>query len=214
MKTLASLITLTGFAMFSLPALAAEIGVVGLFPGKAVLVVDGAAPKIYAVGSIVSDGAKLVAADNVSATLEVNGKRQVLAMGEHVHRSAPGGKNSVTLQADSRGHFMAQGQINGGSAVEMLVDTGASFVSIPAADARRLGINYKNGKIGRSSTANGIITVYLVRLDSVKIGDVELNQVDASINEGGLPYTLLGMSFLNRMEMRRDGEQMTLTKRF
>lgn len=195
-------------------AQAAEIGVVGLFPGKAVLVVDGKAPKIYAVGSKLDDGATLVAADNVSATIEVHGKRQVLSIGEHVHRAGSSGKNSVSLQADARGHFRVQGQINGGSSLEMLVDTGASFVSIPAADAIRLGINYKNGKMSRSSTANGIVTVYIVRLDSVKIGDVELNQVDASIHEGALPYTLLGMSFLNRMEMRRDGEQMTLTKRF
>ncbi|MDO8178508.1 MAG: TIGR02281 family clan AA aspartic protease [Undibacterium sp.] len=211
MKALTSLVCL---GMFALSAHAADIGVVGLFPGKAVLVVGTSAPKIYAVGSNVVDGAKLVAADNVSATIEVNGKRQVLAIGEHVHRSSPSGNTSITLHAGANGHFMVQGQINGGSSVEMLVDTGASFISIPAADAKRLGINYKNGRIGRSSTANGIITVYLVRLDSVKIGDVELNQVDASVNEGGLPVTLLGMSFLNRMEMRRDGEQMTLTKRF
>lgn len=195
-------------------AQAAEIGVVGLFPGKAVLVVDGNAPKIYPVGSKLGDGATLVAADNVSVTIEVNGKRQVLSMGEHVHRSGPSSKNSVTLQADARGHFRVQGQINGGSSLEMLVDTGASLIAIPASDARRLGINYKNGRLARANTANGIVNTYIVRLDSVKIGDVELNQVDASIQEDGLPYTLLGMSFLNRMEMRRDGEQMTLTKRF
>ena len=211
MRTLTSLIFLS---MFALSAHAADIGVVGLFPGKAVLVVGTNAPKIYTVGSIVVDGAKLIAADNVSATIEVNGKRQVLAIGEYVHRASPSGNTSITLHAGTNGHFMVQGQINGGSSVEMLVDTGASFISIPAADAKRMGIDYKNGRIGRSSTANGVINVYLVRLDSVKIGDIELNQVDASVNEGGLPVTLLGMSFLNRMEMRRDGEQMTLTKRF
>lgn len=211
MKLLTTLLCCAGL---SLCAQAAEIGVVGLFPGKAVLVVDGNAPKIYAVGSKLGDGATLVAADNASATIEVNGKRQILSMGEHVHRAAAGNKNSVTLQADARGHFRVQGQINGGSSLEMLVDTGASLIAIPATDARRLGINYKNGRLARANTANGIVNTYIVRLDSVKIGDVELNQVDASIQEDGLPYTLLGMSFLNRMEMRRDGEQMTLTKRF
>lgn len=43
---------------------------------------------------------------------------------------------------------------------------------------------------------------------------IELNQVDALIQENGLPIALLGMSFLNRMDMRRNGDQMTLTKRF
>lgn len=195
-------------------AQAAEIGVVGLFPGKAVIVVDGNAPKIYAVGSSIADGVKLVAADNVSATIETKGKREVLTMGQHTHRSAPSSNTSITLKADTLGHFKVRGQINGGSSVEMLVDTGASLVFMPASDAKRLGIDYKRGQIGRASTANGVVTMYVIRLDSVKIGDIELNQVDAAIQEEGLPFTLLGMSFLNRMEMRREGEQMVLTKRF
>jgi aspartyl protease family protein len=211
MKLLAILLC---FAGLSLTAQAAEIGIVGLFPGKAVLVVDGSAPKIYAVGSKIDADTKLLAADHETATIETHGKRQILTMGQYVHRAGPSTKLMVTLHADTRGHFRVQGQINGGSSLEMMVDTGASLVAIPASDARRLGINYKNGRLARASTANGIVNAYIVRLDSVKIGDVELNQVDASIQEDGLPYTLLGMSFLNRMEMRRDGDQMTLTKRF
>jgi len=96
----------------------------------------------------------------------------------------------------------------------MLVDTGASFIALPAAMAIRLGIPYKNGQMGRSSTANGDVIVYKIRLDSVKIGDVELQQVDATIHESGLPIALLGMSFLKRMDMRREGEQMILSKRY
>jgi aspartyl protease family protein len=211
MKTLAALLCL---ASLSLSPQAAEIGVVGLFPGKAVLVVDGNAPKIYSVGGHVADGVKLIAADNVSATIEVQGKRQVLAIGQYTHRAGPSNNASVTLQADTKGHFRVRGQINGSGSVEMLVDTGASLIAMPASDAKRLGINYKQGRLGRASTANGVINTYIVRLDSVKIGDIELNQVDASIQEDGLPITLLGMSFLNRMEMQRNGEQMVLTKRF
>ncbi|MES2048897.1 MAG: TIGR02281 family clan AA aspartic protease [Pseudomonadota bacterium] len=211
MKTLITSLLLTG--VFS-SAQAADIGVVGLFPGKAVIVVDGNAPKIFAVGASIVDGVKLVAVDSVSATIETKGKKEILAMGQHAHRSASGGNTSITLQADMRGHFKVQGQINGGSSVEMLVDTGASLIVMPASDAKRLGIDYKRGQVGRANTANGIVKMYVVRLDSVKIGDIELNQVDAAIQEEGLPYTLLGMSFLNRMEMRRDGEQMVLTKRF
>ena len=211
MQLLKILLFLGGFA---LSAHAAEIGVVGLFPGKAVMIVDGASPKIFAVGSTIADGVKLVAADNVSATIEMKGKREVLTMGQYTHRSAPGSKTSITLQADMQGHFKVQGHINGGSSVEMLVDTGASLVFIPASDAKRLGIDYKRGRIGRANTANGIVTMYVIRLDSVKIGDIELNQVDAAVQEEGLPFTLLGTSFLNRMDMRRDGDQMVLTKRF
>lgn len=198
----------------ALPVSASDINVVGLFPGKAVLVIGKSEPKTYAVGSNLGDGAKLIAADNTSATIEINGKRQTLALGQYVHRAAPSSNASVTLQADTRGHFVVRGQVNGGSSLDMLVDTGATVVAIPAADATRLGINYKAGKLGRASTANGLVNAYYIKLDTLKIGDIELNQVDASVIEGGLSHTLLGMSFLNRMEMRRDGEKMTLTKRF
>lgn len=194
-------------------AQAADISVVGLFPNKAVLVVDGSTPKTYSVGATIAEGVKLVAASDSSAVIEANGKRQTIALGEHVNRSAPSGRASVTLKADSGGHYMVQGQINGG-AVRMLVDTGATMIAMPASDAARLGIDYKKGQVAYVSTANGVAPAYRVKLNTVKIGDIELNQVDAMVQEQGLPIILLGMSFLNRTEMRRDGEQMVLTKRF
>ncbi|MGV3654925.1 MAG: retropepsin-like aspartic protease family protein, partial [Noviherbaspirillum sp.] len=64
------------------------------------------------------------------------------------------------------------------------------------------------------ATANGQVPVYRVRLDTVRVGEIELTQVDATVQEQGLPFALLGMSFLNRTEMRRDGQHMTLTKRY
>lgn len=194
-------------------ALAADVGVVGLFPGKAVLVVDGHAPKTYSVGNQVSETIKLLTVTSSTATLEVDGKRQIIAIGEHINRTAPSGPASVTLKADGRGHFMAQGQING-RMVRMLLDTGATMIALSAADAHRLGINYKRGQLGMVNTANGPAPVYHVTLDTVKIGDIQLNQVEALVQETGLPFALLGMSFLNRTEMRREGQQMTLTKRY
>jgi aspartyl protease family protein len=103
--------------------------------------------------------------------------------------------------------------INGVS-VNMMVDTGASLIALPAADATRIGLNYKAGRMGRANTAGGVVNTYLIKLDTIKIGDIELHQVDASVIEAGLTMPLLGMSFLNRMEMRREGDQMTLSKRF
>jgi aspartyl protease family protein len=194
-------------------ASAADISVVGLFPNKAVLVVDGGSPKTYSVGATVSEGVRLVAADKSGATIETNGKRQTIAIGEYVNRNVSNDRASVTLQADERGHYTVQGQINGGTA-RMLVDTGATMIALPAADATRLGIDYKRGRVGYVNTANGTVPAYVVKLNTVKVGDIELNQVDAVVQEQGLPIILLGMSFLNRTEMRRDGAQMVLTKRF
>jgi aspartyl protease family protein len=194
-------------------AQAADISVVGLFPGKAVLVVDGGAPRTYEVGSTIAAGVRLLAADQSGATLENRGRREVIALGSHVNRQAPATQAGTVLQADERGHFFAQGMING-SQVRMLVDTGASLIALPAADAQRMGIDYLRGSRGTVSTANGVVPVYRVRLDTVRIGDLELNQVDALVQEQGLPIALLGMSFLNRTEMRRSGEQMTLQRRY
>jgi len=190
----------------------AEIGVIGLFPGKAVLVIDGAAPKTYAVGATVAPGVTLTSVDQDGASFDAHGRRQAIPLGAHVNHAAAS-TASVTLQADSRGHFLTECQINGGS-VRVLVDTGATLIALPALDALRLGIDYKKGQRALVSTANGTAPVWRVRLDSVKVGDIVLNQVDAMIQENGLPYALLGMSFLNRTEMRRDGERMTLTRRF
>ena len=80
--------------------------------------------------------------------------------------------------------------------------------------AARLGIDYRKGQTGMVNTANGLAPVYRVQLNTVRIGDIELTQVDASVHESGLSFALLGMSFLNRTEMRREGQQMTLTKRY
>jgi aspartyl protease family protein len=98
--------------------------------------------------------------------------------------------------------------------VRFLVDTGATTIALPAADAKRLGINYLKGDQGLVQTANGSASAYRVKLDTVRLGDITLNGVDAVVLEGGLTTPLLGMSFLNRTEMKRDGETMVLTKRF
>ena len=209
-----ALLTLALALTLALPAAqAADIGVVGLFPGKAVLVVDGAGPRTYEVGSTVAPGVKLVAADQSGATLESRGRRDVIALGSHVNRQAPSAQAGTVLQADERGHFIAQGMING-TPVRLLVDTGASLIALPAAEAKRMGIDYLRGSRATVSTANGVVPVYRVRLDTVRIGELELNQIDALVQEQGLPIALLGMSFLNRTEMRRSGEQMTLQRRY
>jgi aspartyl protease family protein len=201
--------------LFATQSYALDISVVGVFPGKAVLVVDGGSPKTYSAGDKINDDTKLVATDGSSATFLIDGKRETIALGQHVAKAGGSSesKRGVTLQADSQGHFVTLGQING-STVKMIVDTGATNVALPAAEAARIGLPYKQGRRGMSNTANGVVPIYLIKLDSVRIGDVELHNVEASIHEGPLPITLLGMSFLNRTDMRREGDRMTLIKRY
>lgn len=195
-----------------------DITVAALFTGKAVLVIKGGAPRTISVGQSTPEGIRLISADSSSAVIEYQGKRQTLTPGGsgRFGSGAASGSSagSVTLTADSRGHYVTLGQINGNT-IQLLVDTGATLIALPSSDARRLGINYLNGQRGYTETANGKATAYRITLDTVKIGDITLHNVDAVVMEGdGLKIALLGMSFLNRTEMKRDGQSLTLIKRF
>ena len=193
----------------------AEVSVIGLFPGKAVVVIDGGAPRVLSVGQKPVEGVTLISTDRESATLVIDGQKRTLRIGQHQAGPAPASSHqSATLTADARGHFVIDGQINGG-AMRFLVDTGATAVSLSAADASRLGIDYRKGQPGLMGTANGTVAAYRVKLDTVRVGDIVVNNIDAAVIEGNeMPFALLGMSFLNRMEMKREGQTMVLIRRF
>ena len=193
---------------------AADVGLAGLFPGKALLTIDGGPPRIVAVGVRTDEGVKVLAIEGETATLEIDGKRRVLRVGQNVAvQPSGGGPATAVLTADAAGHFYATGNINGTS-VRFLVDTGASLVSLGASDARRIGIDASRGQRGVTQTANGQAVVSRVKLDTVRVGEIVLNNVDAMVHQQDMPMALLGMSFLNRMEMQRNGETMTLKKRY
>lgn len=207
-------LSLVALAVFSVPALAADVTLVGLIGAKAIVVIDGGAPRTLAPGQKTAEGVVLLGTEKDAASFEIGGKKKTLRMGQAYSAASRGGRQNVTLGADARGHFLTTGSINGGS-VRFLVDTGATLITLPAAEAKRLGINYLQGQRGQMHTANGVTPTYLVKLDTVKIGDIEVNNVDAVvIQNDAMGVTLLGMSFLNRMEMQRDGQSMTLTKRY
>jgi aspartyl protease family protein len=200
-----------------LSATAADISVNALFAGKAVLVIDGARPQTLSAGQTSSQGVRLVRADSESAVIEYQGQRQTLTMGQGTRvggSKANGGVAQVTLTADGRGHFVTAGTING-LPIRFMIDTGASTVALSTSEARRLGINYPAGEPGRVSTANGTVVAYRVKLDSVRVGEITLTNVEGTVIDGaGLDVALLGMTFLNRTQMVRDGDKLTLTRRF
>ena len=118
----------------------------------------------------------------------------------------PGFERSLSLRAGTNGHFNTRAEMNGRS-VDVMVDTGASLVSLSYEDARSAGIYLNDADFKyRSSTANGTARIAIVTLDRVQIGDIEVRDVQAAVAEPGkLGTTLLGMSFLSklrRFEMR------------
>jgi aspartyl protease family protein len=195
---------------------ATDVSVVGLFPGKAIVVVDGGKPKTLAVGETGPAGVRLISATNDQAVIEVDGKRRSLGLGQKAIATqfASGERPRITLSADGSGHYMTTGSING-APVRFLVDTGATMISIGASDARRLGIDYQKGRQGYSETANGVISVWKVKLESVKVGSIAMSNVDGVVHDStDMPFVLLGMSFLGRLDLRHEGTTLTMTQRY
>jgi aspartyl protease family protein len=212
-KTVAN-VTGVLLTLLALAASAQEVSVVALFADKAMLSIDKGKPRTLRAGETYN-GVTLVSADSDAAVISIKGKKQRLRIGEGAYSTATvaSGRASTTLLADSSGHFVTLGSINGAS-VRFLVDTGATLVAMGVDDARRAGINYLAGKQAYSQTANGITPIYRVRLETVKVGDITLNNVEGAVHVSGLPVVLLGMSFLGQLEMRNQGDSLVLTKRF
>jgi len=206
-----------GAALVALAAHADSVTLTGTIGNRAILIVNGGAPRTVAPGQSV-DGVRLVSTREQQAVVEVAGQRVTLNMDSptSVGGGAGGGEaggSRIVLPVGSGGHFVTQGAING-RAVTFMVDTGATSVSMSAADAVRIGLPYEKGQPVRMNTANGVTPGYRVRLDSVRVGDVEVHNVEAIVSQQPMPFILLGNSFISRFSMRRDADQMVLEKRY
>jgi aspartyl protease family protein len=193
---------------------ATDVVVSGLFANKAVVQVDGGPIRTLSVGQATPEGVRLVSVDRETAVFEIDGQRTTRGLGQARIKRSDAAVQSAVLHADSSGHFSADATVNG-RPVRFMVDTGATVTAIPAADARRLGIDVSKGAPVLLRTANGTARARQVKLDVVSVGGVTLYGVEAVVMDGdGLSFPLLGMSFLNRMDMKREGSVMTLTRRY
>lgn len=195
---------------------AGSVTLTGSIGSRAILIVNGNPPKTVAVGESYQ-GVKLVSLQAEQAVVELAGKRVNLRMDTPVSIGGGGGTGGggsrVVLSADSRGHFMTQGAING-RPVTFMLDTGATSIALSADDALRIGLDYSKGQRVVMNTANGQAQGYRLRLQSVRVGDVEVYDIDAIVSPQAMPFVLLGNSFINRFSMRRDADQMVLEKRY
>jgi aspartyl protease family protein len=193
-----------------------SVALQGMLGNRALLIVDGTAPRGVAPGDS-HLGVKVVSTAGDQAVVDIGGRRHTLRVGEAPAsvggRGPQGGGNRIVLTAGSGGHFTTQGAING-RAAQFMVDTGATAVSMGVADAERLGLNYRGGQPVRMGTANGTTTGWRLKLASVRIGEVEVYEVDAVVTPQGMPFVLLGNSFLSRFQMKRENDQMTLDRRY
>jgi aspartyl protease family protein len=182
---------------------------------KALLMIDGL-PQVLAVGAT-AKGVTLKRLADGEAQIEVAGRLSTLRLGAQPSRmggsSDPAANyNQIVLAMGPGGHFAGQGSING-KAVNFLVDTGATAVSMSQSEANRIGLDWKRGKPGITSTANGPAPVYSINLSSVRVGNVEIANVAAVVVPAEMPMILLGNSFLGRFNLRQDGDVMRLEKK-
>lgn len=208
--------TLVGLWCACVGAHATQIEVVGLFKDKAVVVIDGKR-RVLTLAETSPEGVKLLAVQSDYAVLEDAGKRKIYRLDPSAPVSTTFNSVPVTeerIARDRMGMYHSQGSING-SALKFLIDTGATLIALNGSQARRLGIDFKKqGKPIPISTASGNTVGYLVTLDRVKVGGIELHNVEASVLDGSEPAeALLGMSFLGRLEMSNEGGVLRLRKK-
>ena len=198
----------------AVPTAAQTVAFSGSLGDKALLVIDGN-PRTVAAGSTVQ-GVRLISVNGSDALVEVAGKRVALRMGQAQVNlggaASAGGGSQIVLTAGTGGHFTTTGSING-KAVRFVVDTGATHIAMSQAEAQRIGLDYKAGQRGMGNTANGQVPVHRITLDVVRVGDVQVYNVDATVLPAQMDQVLLGNSFLTRFQMKRDNDTLTLDKR-
>jgi aspartyl protease family protein len=121
------------------------------------------------------------------------------------------GNVQLVLKRNKYGHYIAPGVINGKS-VNFMLDTGATFVSIPAKKADFLGLN--PGAHGISKTANGEVNIRFTTINTLIIGPFQINKVPAILNPGQTDdQILLGMNVLKNLEFSQSGKNLIIKLR-
>ncbi len=217
-----------------------DVHLLAVTTSKAIVKIGG---KRYVLkkGEPSPEGVVLVASDSAGATFSLNGEQQTLSVGvvtesvkterelKREQRARPssaaapakttvetdtGELETVVLFADERGSFYADGAIND-IGLRFLVDTGASIVAMSSMSADRAGIDYSKGRTGTARTASGTAPMKYVTVPELRIGEIVAYNVAVGIIVGRYPETpLLGMSFLNLVDMKRQGDTMELTPRW
>lgn len=192
-----------------------DITILGLFRDRAVIEIDGRRYTL-SIGESVKDGIRLISADSESAVLEINGVERTFGLGDHIGAaySIAASRNIVTIAPDRQGMYYVNGSINN-FPVRFVVDTGATLISMNRHQAKRIGLQYRlEGRRSISSTASGIAPIYVVTLDKVRVGDIELRDVEAAVHDSDFPQSiLLGNSFLGKVSIKREGQLLELHQR-
>ena len=192
---------------------AAGVKVIALFSNKALLQV-GEQQKIVKSGETF-EGVTLQSASGRGAVVVIDGQAMTLGLNQSIAGNFKKPvRDKVRIMADAQGMYFIKGKING-RPIKFLVDTGATNVAMSGRQARALKIDFKKGVRGQAHTAAAIVEAWQVKLDSVSIGDIRLNNVAATVIEGDQPsQVLLGNSFLGQTDMQQADSALVIRKRY
>ncbi len=191
-----------------------DIRVNGLMPNQAVVTIDGK-QRILKAGVPSAEGVTLISADSQKAVLEWQGQRLERTLSREIQSSyATRTEQEARIQRGRDNHFFTTGNING-RPVRFMVDTGAFAIAMTPAEADRLGLNWRSGERFVANTAGGGTPSYKITLDSVSVGSITLHNITAAvIVADSSPDILLGMSFLEKTEMREENNVLILRKKY
>lgn len=192
-----------------------KVRVLALFPGKAMLAIDGK-NRLLSNHQSSPEGVQLLDASAERAIVLIAGEKLTLRPGGAVSSSYSRPTfREVRVIRNRRGSYAIKGRINGRS-VHFLVDTGASNVALGEDEARLLGIPFElHGEPIRVFTASGVSEGFRITFDSVQVGDIKLRNVEGNVVMGKGPRkALLGMSFLNRLQFENQNNVMVLRQKF
>lgn len=206
------------------------IEVMALFSGRAMLLINKQQHLLKA-GDVSPEGVTLISATGKQAVVEYEGKQFTVEPTTIIHgevkptvpvtraqtvtpKPKVQGNVEVIISADINDQYITNVDVNGHT-MKAVVDTGANTVAMSSKHAEELGIDFQNaGMMGAAQTASGTTPMHLVKLDSVKVGDIEVNNVDAAVLEGDSPdVILLGMTFLNQIHLSQEKGVMKLTQK-
>jgi aspartyl protease family protein len=198
----------------ALPTYAQDsVQVEALMPGMAVLTIDGRRHTLREGDS--AAGVRLLSASGSEAVLEIGGERRRAGVSDRIAGAytAPE-KRSVTVSRDERMQYRTSATING-RRMEVLIDTGANVVAMSRQHAAALGIDASSGQPTRVETAGSTVPGHLVTLNSVAVGGIRVDNVQATVVDSDFPRTvLLGMSYLRHVQLSEENGVLSLTSRW
>ena len=200
-------------ALLSAELRAADIVVEALLPGVAVMQIDGRRVTLRAGQS--EQGVKLLSADAQVAVVEISGQQQRLRVSQRISAQfAEPQQRSISIPRDEQMQYRTTAEING-VRLPVVVDTGANIVALNSRHARAVGLDPEEGIPSQVQTAGSVVPARRVRLDSVSVGGIRIDAVDATIIDGDFPaVVLLGMSYLQHVELEDRGGVLTLRARW